>query len=362
MAQPPHHLDQAPQGAPPRWLPGGSLSLKPCGRFAPTPTGALHVGNAYTALLAHISARARGYQSVLRLDDLDPRATPRGCVEAQLADLEWLGLAYDESPQRPGARGPYDQGSRGPLYAEALDHLNQLGLIYECRCTRRELAALAPHASDEGVIYPGLCRPSAPIAERAPLELNQERGGASLPPALRFDLVGAVMSGLLPRVLSFRDEVMGAQRFDLITEVGDFVVRRRDGVHAYQLACVVDDVSQRCALVLRGADLLTSTARQLALARCLEVPEPLIPSYAHVGLVVDARGERLAKRRQSTQLLGVREAGHSPEALIESLSRAWGAPRPSGTLAELIEGFEMSSLPRSAVRWSLSASPQDAQL
>jgi glutamyl-tRNA synthetase len=147
---------------------------------------------------------------------------------------------------------------------------------------------------------------------------------------------------------------MGRQRFELCEGVGDFVVRRRDGVYAYQLACVVDDITQRCAFVLRGADLLTSTARQLALAACLDAPPELIPRYAHVGLVVDEQGERLAKRNRGCQLSGLREAGVSPEALRESLSRAWGAPSPSADLDQLAEQLNISALPKSPVRWSLS--------
>ena len=340
----------------PSWLSSAVFDLEPCGRFAPTPTGALHVGNGYTALLAHISAKARGLKSVLRVDDLDPRATPAGCVEAQLADLSWLGLSYDESPITGGPRGPYDQGSRAPLYRQALDDLNQRGLLYPCTCSRRELATLAPHASDEGVIYPGRCRPSIPPHMREPLALDEVCEHKVRGYALRFDLVGAIQEGLLTEELRFTDELMGIQTFSLIKQVGDFVVRRRDDVCAYQLACLVDDVSQRCALVLRGADLLTSTARQLALATCLGVPDELIPSYAHVGLVVDAQGERLAKRNQSCQLSGLREAGVSADDLRESLARAWGAPSPTGDLKVLIERFQLSELPRSAVRWSPPAS------
>ena len=337
----------------PSWLSTQVVSLTPCGRFAPTPTGELHVGNGYTALLAHVSAKSRGLQSVLRIDDLDPRATPLGCVEAQLADLDWLGITYDESPVIGGPRGPYDQGSRGDLYIKALDYLNQKGLLYPCRCSRRELAALAPHASDEGVIYPGVCRPKTKPNERKPLDLSTVNAKPLNEGALRFDLIGAIQEGLLEDELSFLDEVMGPQRLSLTRQVGDFVVRRRDGVSAYQLACLVDDVSQRCSLVLRGADLLTSTARQLALARCLEVPVELLPCYAHVGLVVDERGERLAKRNKRCQLSGLREAGVSPAELRASLAQAWGSSSESGALDELIRGFELERLPRSPVRWRL---------
>lgn len=346
----------------PRWLPSSTLELSPCGRFAPTPTGELHVGNAYTALLAHLTARRLGYQSVVRIDDLEPRPTSAPCAERQLDDLAWLGLVYDESPRHTSqhlselSRGPYYQGQRAELYSEALAYLNERGLLYACHCSRRELAALAPHDSDEGVIYPGTCRPSASPTDRAPLNLSAlpPHPTTGLAPSLRFDLEGAVNTGLLPPTLTFHDEVMGPQRFELSTGVGDFVVRRRDEVYAYQLACIVDDITQRCAFVLRGADLLTSTARQLALAACLDTPHELTPRYAHIGLVVDEQGERLAKRNRSCQLSGLREAGVSPEALRESLSRAWGAPSPSADLDQLADQLDISALPKTPVRWSLS--------
>lgn len=339
----------------PQWLSSQVLSLDPCGRFAPTPTGELHIGNGYTALLAHVSAKARGWKSILRIDDLDPQATPKGCVEQQMADLAWLGLEYDESPLLGGPRAPYDQGSRAHIYKEALQYLNQKGLLYECQCSRKELVALAPHASDEGPIYPGLCRPSISPDQRSPIELESKIGKSTPNRALRFDVQGAIELGFLPNELIFEDEVMGLQTFSLSQQVGDFVVRRRDGICAYQLACIVDDVSQRCALVLRGADLLTSTARQLALAYCLDLPQAFIPSYAHIGLMVDAQGERLAKRNRKYQLSGLRSSGISAYDLRLSLAQTWGAAQPTGDLKETIKQFNMSQLPQHAVHWTPSS-------
>ncbi len=330
------------------------------GRFAPTPTGALHLGNASTALLAHLCARALGHASLLRIDDLDPRATPAGCLEGQLEDLEWLGLRYDEGPREGGPCGPYAQSARGGRYALALERLNARGLLYLCACSRKELAALAPHAGEEGAPYPGRCRPALPPRLRPPLDLSALtapllRGApAPLAPellggALRLDLEGAVAEGLLPRALTLRDEVAGEGRYDLTGQVGDFVVCRRDGVFAYQLACAVDDVSQGCEVVVRGEDLLTSTARQRALLCCLGLPLESHPRYAHVALIVDAGGERLAKRRESTQLRGLRAAGVSPAEVRRALAEAWGAP-PTGDLDLLTEWCALSRLPRGAVR------------
>ena len=322
------------------------LLKRRAGRFAPTPTGALHVGNGYTALLAHLCARHFDHASLLRVDDLDVRALPSGCLEAQLEDLSWLGIEYDESPALGGPAGPYRQSERGGVYSEALRQLNDQGLLYPCDCSRKEIAALAPHAQDEGVIYPGVCRPEHP----APISLDdlpQERGR---PPALRLNLHEAVKRRQGSHI-EWIDHIAGPQSFHLLNAVGDFVVRRGDGVFAYQLACAVDDLLQGCALILRGDDLLTSTARQLMIMELIGVSQDHRPAYAHVGLVVDAQGERLAKRAKSTQLSGLRAAGHSPYATRESLSVAWGGP-PTGDLDLLIERFKLSSLPTGPVCWS----------
>jgi len=336
------------------------------GRFAPTPTGALHLGNASTALLAHLCARALGHAAVLRVDDLDPRATPPGCLDGQLEDLDWLGLRYDEGPREGGPCGPYLQSARGARYALALDHLNARGLLYACTCSRKELAALAerapraPHAGEEGPPYPGRCRPTLPPRLRPPLALSALTApllrGAPPPlapdllaGALRLDVAGAVAEGLLPPTLALHDEVAGAWGCDLRAQVGDFVVCRRDGVFAYQLACAVDDVAQGCAVVVRGEDLLWSTARQRALLLCLGLPLDAHPRYAHVALVVDAAGERLAKRRESTQLRGLRAAGVPAAEVRRALSESWGGP-PTGDLDLLAEWLTLARLPRGAAR------------
>ncbi|HEX2093301.1 MAG TPA: tRNA glutamyl-Q(34) synthetase GluQRS, partial [Longimicrobiaceae bacterium] len=251
------------------------------GRFAPSPTGRLHLGNARTALLAWLHARSAGGRFVLRVEDLDRGRVRPGYAEAQLADLRWLGVDWDEGPDVGGPFAPYLQSEREALYRETLGRLEERGLLYRCRCSRREIAAAAsaPHGpADEGPRYPGTCR-ARPAGER------------DGPAALRFPVS--------PGEVGFRDLLQGPVAFDPEAETGDFVVRRRDGVAAYQLAVVVDDAAMGITHVVRGADLLPSTARQLLLYRALEL---LPPEFLHVPLLLGPDGERLAKRHGAVSL------------------------------------------------------------
>ena len=321
------------------------IRKRDAGRFAPTPTGSLHVGNAYTALLSWLASRSSGFHEILRMDDLDPKATPKGCVEQQIDDLNWLGLSYDEGPKIGGDAGPYFQGQRAQYYRTGLEYLNQRKLLYPCYCTRKELATLAPHASDEGVIYPEICKPSSPSI----LNLDELPTKSGRLPSIRLNVTQGLK--ILNRedkvVQRWRDKVAGDVTIDLINQVGDFIVQRKDGVSAYQLACAIDDWTQGCTLVLRGNDLLPSTARQQLLLELFDAPTI---HYAHVPLVLDINGERLAKRRLSTQLRGLREQGISPTKFRKSLSIAWGGP-PTGNLDELLDSFSWASMPRQPIRW-----------
>lgn len=301
------------------------------GRFAPTPTGPLHLGNLRTALLDWLNARASGLRTVLRIEDLDPSTIPAGCLEDQLADLKWLGLHYDEGPETGGPVGPYRQSERADLYAQALHTLDAHGLLYPCWCSRREVreAARAPHASDEGPVYAGTCRPLTPrgaplgLADQGEAALETRRGRR---PALRLD-VGLVLDAMgLPGPedrLTFTDQVAGPQRFDVRGGMGDFVVRRVDGIAAYQLACALDDHLMGCTVVLRGADLLPSAARQIMVLHALGKPQP---AYAHVGLVTDPHGQRLAKRDRAIGATALREAGISAGQILKLLARLSGLP------------------------------------
>ena len=291
------------------------------GRLAPTPSGGLHLGNARTFLIAWLSARAAGGRVVLRLDDLDQARVKPGAVDQALADLQWLGLDWDGEPVL--------QSGRAEAYTVALEKLRAAELVYPCRCSRREieLAARAPHADEEGPVYPGTCR----------------RGGVNTgrAPAWRF----VVPAGLV----EFVDVVHGRCTMDVAVASGDFVVFRNDGIAAYQLATVVDDAFQGVTEVVRGDDLLSSTPRQLLLSQALGLTPP---RFLHVPLVLDAGGERMAKRRDSTRLAALRAAGVPAARVIGRLAASCGWAEPSEEIlpAGLIGRFDLAKLPRQPVQ------------
>ena len=276
------------------------------GRFAPSPTGDLHLGGAYVALVAHDRAHAHGGAFVVRMEDLDPPRVVPGAAARILDDLAWLGLHEDEGPRRGGPYAPYEQSARGAVYDEAIGRLEAAGHVYPCTCSRAEIAraASAPHAGEEGPRYPGTCRDPA----------NRKSGR---PVALRLRIPDDER-----RIVSFDDVLRGPQREDVGGAVGDFVLRRGDGVASYQLAVVVDDAAMEIDEVVRGDDLLASTARQVLLARLLGVPSP---RFVHVPVVRGPDGERLAKRHQSslrcTTIGELREAGISAAEVVGELRR-----------------------------------------
>src|SRR5689334_10795316 len=282
------------------------------GRFAPSPTGELHLGNARTALLAWLWAKSTGGGFTLRIEDLDrPRVRP-GLAERQLQELAWLGLTWDEGPdpgtgEDLGTRGPYRQSLRTAQYEAALARLGEH--VYECFCSRAEIAAAsAPHGpQDDGPRYPGTC---ANLTTRERSERRRTRA-----PALRLRVP--------PGAVSFHDEMQGPQQFDPSATVGDFVLRRADGIFAYQLAVVVDDAAMGITQVLRGEDLLPSTARQILLYRLLGLPEP---RWAHAGLVASASGDRLSKRDRAASLSTLRAGGRDPGELVARLCVLSGLP------------------------------------
>lgn len=260
------------------------------GRMAPSPTGLLHLGHARTFLIA--AERAAGGTLILRNDDLDTQRARPDFVQAMLEDLSWIGIRWQEGPQPdgacPGAFGPYEQSGRTLLYATALDQLRWSGAIYPCTCSRKDLQAAvhAPHADDDDEpLYMGSCRHRVP-----------QDGEAY---AWRF----RVPAG---EAVRFEDALLGPQEFVAGRDFGDFVVARRDGVPSYQLACVIDDDAMEITEVVRGADLLRSTARQMLLQRALGLQQP---RYAHCSLVRNEHGERLAKRDAARSLRYLRESG-----------------------------------------------------
>jgi glutamyl-tRNA synthetase len=277
------------------------------GRFAPTPSGRLHIGSARTALAAALAARAAGGRFALRVEDLDGTRTREGMTRAMLEDLTWLGVRFDEGPER-GPHEPYVQSARGALYLEALEVLRAQGLVYPCACSRREVEELAraPHGREP--VYPGTCRDRA---HDVVLAQAHERGRAA---AWRF----RAREGTVAMV----DEIAGAYAQDVAREVGDFVVYRADGVAAYQLAVVVDDIAMEVTQVVRGEDLLASTPRQALLYEAFGARPP---RWAHVGLVVNDQGQRLAKRDGALSIAALREAGVRAQALREALLDTLGA-------------------------------------
>lgn len=272
------------------------------GRFAPTPSGRMHLGNVASSLVAWLSARAQGGQMVLRIEDLDPRAHNPKAAKLIMDDLAWLGLTWDE--------GPYYQSERGDIYLEAIERLRERGLTYPCFCTRAELhAATAPHASDGTYIYVGTCRGlSAGEAAR----LSAERPGAT-----RLRVPNEAPASLV----EFDDLAYGHICENLATECGDFLVQRSDGVVAYQLAVVVDDALMGVSEVVRGRDLLGSVARQRYLQDLLGYARP---AYGHVPLLVAPDGKRLSKREHSLDLGELRTHYTEPEPILGTLAHHLG--------------------------------------
>lgn len=310
------------------------------GRYAPTPSGPLHLGNLRTALLSWLLSRHAGGAFVLRMEDLDrPRVRP-GAAAAIVADLRWLGLDWDEGPDLGGPYAPYTQSERLPLYKHHLGRLEREGWTYPCYCSRADIAraASAPHGvADEAPPYPGTCRDPARRAQ-------QRRRAGGRPPALRFRLPDGV--------ISFEDGLYGRVEQDVARVVGDFVLRRADGVPAYHLAVVVDDALMGITEVARGADLLPSTPRQIALYRALGYPEP---RFLHLPLVVDAGGARLAKRQGAVGLAPSQQQGYTPARVVGALAASAGLA-PPGTLTtahELLASFAPAKLKKEPARISL---------
>ncbi len=297
----------------------------------------MHLGNARTALLAWLCARRAGAAMVLRIEDLDrPRVVPG--AEARLVDeLRWLGLDWDEGPDRGGPHAPYRQSERTALYDAAVDRLLARGAAFLCACSRADVAraATAPHEGDadaEGPRYPGTCR-DRPADETMARAAAQGRA-----PAVRF-------KGGAP--IGFEDGLAGAVPPGALG-VDDFVLRRADGVAAYQLAVVVDDAAMEIDEVVRGDDLLRSTPRQLALYAALGLAPP---RFAHVPLVLAPTGERLAKRTRPPSVGQLREAGVPPERIIGALAASAGLCPPGARARpeELVAAFALSRVRRGAV-------------
>ena len=265
------------------------------GRIAPSPTGWLHLGHARTFWIAQ--ERATNGTLILRNDDLDgPRCRPE-FSEAAIEDLKWFGFRWQEGPDIGGPRGPYTQSKRIVLYDEAFERLRAGGFIYPCKCSRQDvlLALSAPHEGEDEPLYPGTCRPPQPVAS------PHSRAGINW----RF----RVPDG---ETISFHDGHLGSQQAVARRDFGDFLVWRKDDLPSYQFACTVDDALMGITEVVRGADLITSTFRQLLLHRALGLTPP---AFFHCDLMTDEKGERLAKRSDALSLRTLRAQGRTPEEL-----------------------------------------------
>lgn len=308
---------------------------KVTGRLAPSPTGQLHLGNAWAFLLAWLSARSAGGKVILRIDDIDTARSRSEFALNLVDDLEWLGLDWDVGPGTESPARCYVQSARGDIYREAIDKLASRGLLYPCFCSRRELKNLpsAPHAEEP--CYPGIC---AGLDEQQRLALL----GSGKAHSLRFRCPGGTVR--------FRDALLGDREFLPEQFGGDFPVVRGDGVVSYQLATAVDDSLMGVTQVVRGRDLLSSTPRQILIQKALELS---VPAYAHIPLLLDQNGERLAKRHGALSLANLRQNGARPQMLTGALAHAAGMldkPEPISP-RELLANFDLAQL-----------SPRDRQL
>ena len=301
------------------------------GRFAPSPSGRIHLGNLLCCLLAWLSARQKGGKVVLRIEDLDTARCKRPYAEQMIEDLCWLGLTWDEGPGVGGPDGPYYQSERTALYEQALEKLERMGLVYPCYCTRAELhAASAPHRSDGQAVYPGTCRHLTAA----------EREKKTRAPATRL---------MVPdETWSFTDGHMGHYGENLLHECGDFLLRRSDGMFAYQLAVVVDDAAMGVTEVVRGSDLLSSTPRQLYLYDLLGLKAP---EFIHFPLLLAPDGRRLSKRDADAGLDDLRFK-LTAEEILGRLAYLGGfnpTAQPK-TAEELLKDFHWEKVPKEDIR------------
>ena len=288
------------------------------GRLAPSPTGYLHLGHARTFWSAQERAVARGGTLILRNEDLDPARCRPEFAAAMLEDLRWFGLRWTEGPDVGGPCAPYAQSGRREFYLAAFEKLRAGGFIFPCRCSRRDVQAAlgAPHTGEEEPIYPGTCREKIDLREVSPEMLPSRAGGAVS--GLRHSGGKINWRFCVPdgETISFTDGAQGPQAFVAGRDFGDFVIWRHDDVPAYQFAVVADDAAMGITEVVRGADLLLSTARQLLLYRALGLAAP---EFYHCPLLTDETGVRLAKRHDALSLRALRAQGLCPEALRASV-------------------------------------------
>jgi len=301
------------------------MSTPVTGRFAPTPSGRLHLGNILCCLLAYLSARSKGGRFLLRIEDVDIPRCPKRLADQCIGDLAWLGFTWDEPP--------LFQSQRGEIYQKYFDRLTDMGLTYPCFCTRAQLhAAQAPNLGDHEPVYAGTCAclTAEEIAER---EKTRR-------PAMRMRVPD--------REVTAHDGHYGAFTENLARDCGDYIIRRSDGLWGYQLACVVDDALSGVTEVVRGRDILFSTPRQMELLETLGFPAP---DYYHIPLLTDSQGRRLAKRDKDLDLTALSKV-MSPEAILGMLAASAGIipeNRPM-SLEELVKVFDWANVKREDLR------------
>lgn len=304
----------------------------PVGRYAPSPSGRMHLGNVFTALVSWLSVRSRGGRWILRIEDLDPQRSKDEYAKLIEDDLRWLGLDWDEGGlEGNGNNGPYLQSLRGFIYEEYLAKVNNIGVLYPCSCRRSDIMATqAPHQSDGRIVYAGTCRPAA------------------TPPFPKVSTEGNTVRIWTPdKDQEFIDILYGLNRGNLARDCGDFVLRRADGAWAYQLAVVVDDGLMGITEVVRGNDLLLSTFQQLYLYRVLGLPTP---EFAHVPLICNSEGRRLSKRDNSLSMDALRR-DYKAEQILGKLAYLSGiaatdTPKSATELIELFDWKKIKPVPR----------------
>jgi glutamyl-tRNA synthetase len=306
-------------------------------RFAPSPSGELHLGNARTALFNFLLARHRAGRFLLRIEDTDTERSREEHTQALMADLNWLGMNWDAGPDREDAKGPYRQSQRGALYGRYFAELEKQGAVYPCFCTPLELEASrrAQLASGRPPRYAGTCRDLTP-------EQRQQKKQEGIPPTTRFRVP-------LGRRIEFLDFVHGRQSF-LSDDIGDFVVRRADGTAAFFFCNAVDDADMEVTHVLRGEDHLTNTPRQLMILEALGLHTP---SYGHVSLIVGSDGSPLSKRHGATSVREYRERGYLPQAMTNHLFRLGHSTPANGflSLEDMGRAFDSAHLGRAPARF-----------
>jgi glutamyl-tRNA synthetase len=276
------------------------------GRYAPSPTGYLHLGNARTALAAWLHTRSQGGEFILRIEDLDSQRSKPEFIKANIEELRWLGLDWDEGPDVGDRYAPYIQSQRHSYYQAALEYLQKNNYLFECYLSRKDLQDVASAPHEKMSVYGQRERKlNEQVGEQKRLE------GKS--PSLRFKVQ--------PQTIRYTDLLQGDQLFSTLHDVGDFIVKRADGEWAYQLAVVVDDIDMHITDVVRGDDLLTSTAAQLLLYETLNKPPP---AFMHVPLLADETGQRMSKRKGSLTLTSLKEQGIKPERLTGLLAFSLG--------------------------------------